>query len=72
MDMAYPKLRRIRGVSKIKICVVVAQRQEWRNFMCFNGFGNNSGLWIILILIVLFGCCGNGNNNCGDNCGCGC
>ncbi len=45
--------------------------------------GNNNCLWIILILIILFGGCGCGNgcgnscgcgNNCGcnDNCGCGC
>ena len=33
--------------------------------MC-NGFGNNSCLWIILILIILFGCGGGcGCNNCG-------
>ena len=39
--------------------------------------GNNSGLWIIIILIILFSCggCGNswgcGNNCCGsNNCGC--
>jgi len=44
--------------------------------------GNNYGsLWIIIILILLFGCggfggstCGCGNNNCGcgNDCGCGC
>lgn len=46
------------------------------------GFNNNWGgcgcLWIIIIIIVLFSCCGNGfwggcgNNNCGcgNNCGC--
>lgn len=41
--------------------------------MCFgnNGWGGNSCLWII-ILIILF--CGCGNNGCGcgsNNCGCG-
>ena len=48
--------------------------------MCGNCFGNNSCLWIVLILIILFTCggCGGNNhcgcmpNNCGDNCGCGC
>lgn len=42
---------------------------------------NNNSLWIILILIALFGCgsfnfgcgCNNGcNNGCGNDCGCGC
>ena len=39
--------------------------------MCNNGFG---GCWWIIILILLFSCCGcNGiglNNGCGNNCGC--
>lgn len=43
--------------------------------------GNNSCLWIIIILIVLFacggwgGCCNNGcgcDNGCNNGCGCGC
>ncbi len=43
---------------------------------CNNGFG---GCWWIIILILLFSCCGNGfgcgvstQNNCGcdNNCGC--
>ena len=38
--------------------------------------GNNSGLWIIIILIILFSCGGCGNSwggcGCGNNCGCGC
>ena len=48
--------------------------------------GNNSGLWIIIVLILLFSCggfgtCGGGcnygcscgcENNCGCNCSCGC
>ena len=40
---------------------------------------NNSGLWLIILIIILFGCCGNGcgcNNDCGcsnnNSCGCGC
>lgn len=46
---------------------------------------NNSSLWIIILIIILFGCggfgngcgCGYSNNNCGcgcdnNNCGCGC
>ena len=46
---------------------------------------NNSCLWVLIIIILLFGCggcnngcggCGNGcgcNNGCGNNsCGCGC
>ena len=42
--------------------------------------GNNSGLWIIIILIILFSCggCGSGwgcnnwncGNSCSNNCGC--
>ena len=40
--------------------------------------GNNSGLWIIIILIILFSCGGCGNwggccdNGCGNNCGNNC
>ena len=41
--------------------------------------GNNSCLWIIIILIVLFacggwgGCCDNGcDNGCNNGCGCSC
>ncbi len=35
-------------------------------------WGNNSCIWII-ILILLFSCCGCGNNTCGasNDCGCG-
>ncbi len=45
-----------------------------------NGWGSNSALWIIFLIIILFGwggcgggCgCNNCNNNCGcNNCGCG-
>ncbi|MBQ8935250.1 MAG: hypothetical protein IJ049_02450 [Oscillospiraceae bacterium] len=42
---------------------------------CNNGFGcgNNSCLWAILIIIILFSCCGCGNNGFGGcNNGCGC
>ena len=46
-----------------------------------NGWGGNSALWIIILIIILFGWGGNscGCNNCGCNncgcdngCGCGC
>ena len=51
--------------------------------MCNNNCGNgNNCLWIIILLIVLWSCCGNngfgncgcGNCGCNDNCnnGCGC
>ncbi len=43
---------------------------------CNNGWGGNSCLWIIILIIILFSCggCGNscGGNNCGCNNGCGC
>ncbi len=41
---------------------------------CNNSWGGNSCLWIILILIILFGCggCGNGCGNSCDCNGCGC
>lgn len=44
--------------------------------MC-NMFGNNSCSWIILLVIIWVACCGNNgsgysNNNCGNDCGCGC
>ena len=37
----------------------------------------NGSLWIIILIIILFGCGGNSwgcNNGCGceNNCGCGC
>ena len=38
---------------------------------CNNGWGGNSCLWIILLIIILCGC-GGCNNNCGCNNGCGC
>ena len=43
-----------------------------------NGWGGNSALWIIILIIILFGCgwggCNNGCgcNNCGNGCDCGC
>ena len=46
---------------------------------CGNNWGGNNCLWIILILIILFGCgngsvcgssCGNNNCGCGDGCSC--
>ena len=41
---------------------------------CGNNWGGNNCLWIILILIILFGCgngCGNSYNSCSSNsCGC--
>ena len=39
---------------------------------------NNSSLWLIILIIILFGCgngCGYNNCGCGcdnNNCGCGC
>ena len=45
---------------------------------CNSGWGGNSCLWIILLIIILCGCggwSGNNcccNNNCGCNNGCGC
>ena len=39
---------------------------------CNNGFGGNNCLWIIIILIVLWSCCGNGMGDCGCGCGNGC
>lgn len=33
---------------------------------------NNNSLWIILILIILFGCGNNMGCGCGSNNGCGC
>ncbi len=38
-----------------------------------NGWGGNSALWIIILVIILFGWGGNGcGNNCGCSNGCGC
>ena len=40
-----------------------------------NGWGGSSALWIIILIIILFGWGGNGcgcGNNCGCNNGCGC
>ena len=39
---------------------------------------NNNGLWVLILIIILFGCgngCGNScgcDNNCGCGNGCGC
>ena len=30
---------------------------------------NNGSLWLIILIIILFGC--GGNCGCGNNCGCG-
>ena len=35
-----------------------------------NGWGGNGTLWIIILILILFGCGGCGNG-CGNNCGCG-
>jgi hypothetical protein len=38
---------------------------------CNNGCGGGSCLWIIIILIILFGCGGLGGNcSSGSSCGC--
>ena len=37
-----------------------------------NGWGGNSALWIIILIIILFGCGGFGNGCNNNNCGCGC
>lgn len=40
---------------------------------CNNNWGGSNCLWIILILIILFGCGGNGcGNGCNNGCDCGC
>ena len=52
--------------------------------MFCNSCNGNNSLWLIILIIILFGCGGNGYgcgcNNCGcndcgcgnNNCGCGC
>ena len=52
--------------------IIFVRRRETTMFC-----GNNMGsLWIIIILILLFGCGGFGTGCCnecgGNNCGCGC
>ena len=38
-----------------------------------NGCFDGNCCWIIILLIILFGCGNNGcNNNCNNGCGCGC
>ena len=59
-----------------------ASRRDFKRgdlIMCGNnGWGGNSALWIIILIIILFGwgnngnSCGCNNNNCGCNNGCGC
>ena len=53
------------------------RRIEWfRNtsevtFMCMNSGNSCSCLWLIIMIVLLFCCCGNGNwggNNCGNDC----
>lgn len=49
------------------------KRGEVFMFCGNNGWGGNSALWIIILIIILFGWGGNGcGNNCGCNNGCGC
>ena len=43
------------------------QSAEKGYYMFCNGC-NNSSLWLIILIIILFGC----GNGCGNNCGCGC
>ena len=45
--------------------VYVLVRRKGANMFCNNC--NNSGLWLIILIIILFG---YGNNGCGSNCGC--
>ena len=50
---------------------------EGQPWFCGNNWGGCGCLWIIILIIILFSCCGNnGGSNCGcggsDNCGCGC
>lgn len=40
---------------------------------CFCNLFNDNWVWLIILAIILFSCCGNnGYNNCGGGCGCGC
>lgn len=58
-----------------KICFGTEKGQ----FNMFCGNGNNGCFWIIILIILLWGCggncgcgnsCGCGNNCCDNNCGC--
>ena len=42
--------------------------------MCNNGFGGANCCWIIILLIIVWFCCGNGcgNGSTFSNNGCGC
>jgi len=58
-----------RGVRKEK---TLQARRKGSTMFC-NGCNNNSALWIIILIIILFGCGGCGGNSYGyNNCGCGC
>ena len=46
----------------------IKARRKGKNMFCN---GCNSSLWIIILIIILFGCGGN-SWGCGNNCGCGC
>jgi len=41
---------------------------------CFCNLFNDNWVWLIILAIILFSCCGNNNgyNGCGNGCGCGC
>lgn len=82
------KTRRKNGKGR-KLCFLSHKAEKVKNQIlnagCDGGMeqhmcGNNSCIWIILILIILFCCggCGFGNCGCGgcgcdnNNCGCGC
>ncbi len=42
---------------------------------CLCNLFNDNWVWLIILAIILFSCCGCGNNGCNtgyNDCGCGC
>lgn len=40
---------------------------------CFCNLFNDNWVWLIILAIILFSCCGNASyGGCGNGCGCGC
>ena len=76
MTAGEPSTRETAAVLRAACRLLDFLRRGERETIMFCNSCNNNGLWILILIIILFGC-GNGygcgcDNNCGCNNGCGC